>query len=210
MSFLGRAPASLLAAVTESPGRGRSAAVRQIGRALDACVPGLLDAVLRRAGLTEVVLRYVDLDAVVGAVDLDAAAERIDVDAVARRLDVDAVAGRLDIEAVLDQLDLTELVLVRVDLARVVDAALARMDLTDLVLDRVDLGRLAEAVLAEVDLVGVAEEVIDGVDLTEIIRESTGSMASDTVRDARMQSIAADQAVGRAVDRLLLRRRREA
>jgi hypothetical protein len=32
-------------------------------------------------------------------------------------------------------------------------------------------------------------------------------MASDTVQGARMQSIAADEAVGRAVDRLLLRRR---
>jgi hypothetical protein len=31
-------------------------------------------------------------------------------------------------------------------------------------------------------------------------------MASDTVRSARMQGIAADEAVGRAVDRLRLRK----
>jgi hypothetical protein len=56
--------------------------------------------------------------------------------------------------------------------------------------------------------VGLAEEVIDAVDLPEIIRESTGSMASDTVRGARMQGIHADEAVGRAMDRILLRRSR--
>lgn len=51
-------------------------------------------------------------------------------------------------------------------------------------------------------------EIIEGVDLPEIIRDSTGALASDTVRGARMQGIAADEAVGRAVDRLLLRRGR--
>jgi hypothetical protein len=67
---------------------------------------------------------------------------------------------------------------------------------------------LVNAVLARIDLVGIAEEVIDAVDLPEIIRESTGSMASETVRGARMQGIHADEAVGRAVDRILLRRGR--
>jgi hypothetical protein len=59
------------------------------------------------------------------------------------------------------------------------------------------------------DLVGLAQEVIDGVDLPELIRESTGSMASDGVREVRMHGIAADEAVGRAVDRLFLRRGRD-
>ena len=49
--------------------------------------------------------------------------------------------------------------------------------------------------------------MIDGVDLPELIRESTGSMASQTVRSARMQGIHADEAIERAMDRLLLRRR---
>jgi hypothetical protein len=65
-----------------------------------------------------------------------------------------------------------------------------------------------DAALAQVDLIALANEVIDGVDLPEIIRESTGSMASDTVRGARMQGIEADQAVARAMDRLLLRHTR--
>ena len=107
---------------------------------------------------------------------------RVDVDAVAQRLDLDAVAQRLDVEAVLDRIDLTGTVLRRVDLKSVVDAA-----------------------LAQVDLIGLANEVIDGVDLPEIITASTGSMASETVKGVRMQGIGADEAVGRAMDRLLLR-----
>jgi len=157
-----------------------------------------VDAVLDRMDLTTVVLQRVDLRPVVSEVlalidesDVTGVIELADLDRAAARLDVDAVAGRLDMEAVLDRLDLTSTVLRRVDLRTVVDAA-----------------------LAQIDLVGLAEEVIDGVDLPEIIRESTGSMASDTVRGVRMQGIeadrAVDKAVGRTVDRLLLRRQRGA
>jgi hypothetical protein len=89
----------------------------------------------------------------------------------------------------------------------VLDTVLDRLDLTSVVVRRVDLETVAAAVLAELDLVGLAEDIIDGVDLPEIIRESTGSMASETVSGARMQGISADEAVGRAVDRLLLRSR---
>jgi uncharacterized protein YjbI with pentapeptide repeats len=147
---------------------------------LDAGVPWALEQMLRRIRLTDVVLDHVDLDAVVVGVD---------------------------VEAVLDRVDLTAVVLQRVDLETLVTAVLDRVDLTAVVLQRVDLDALVNAVIARVDLIGLAEEVIDGVDLPEIIRESTGSMASDAVRGARMQGIAADEAVGRAVDRLLLRRK---
>ena len=64
-------------------------------------------------------------------------------------------------------------------------------------------GRWWTPPLAKVDLVGLAEQVIDGVDLPELIRESTGSMASDTVRGVRMRGIEADQTVSQAMDRLL-------
>jgi hypothetical protein len=127
--------------------------------------------------------------------------DRLDLTAVVLdRVDLDRV-----VTTVLDRLDLTAVVLDRVDLDRVVTTALDGLDLTAVVLDRVDLDAVVTAVLAQVDLVAIAEDVIDGVDLPEIIRESTGSMASDTVRGARMQGISADEAVGRAVDRLLLR-----
>jgi uncharacterized protein YjbI with pentapeptide repeats len=148
--------------------------------------------------LTAVVLQRVDLDALVTAV-----LDRVDLTAVVlQRVDLDAL-----VTAVLDRVDLTAVVLQRVDLDALVTAVLDRVDLTAVVLQRVDLDALVNAVIAHVDLIGLAEEVIDGVDLPEIIRESTGSMASDAVRGARLQGIAADEAVGRAVDRLLLRRK---
>jgi hypothetical protein len=74
------------------------------------------------------------------------------------------------------------------------------------VVDRIDL----DAIIGRIDLTRLAEEVIEGIDLPEIIRESTGAMASEAVRGVRMQSIDADEAVARVVDRLFLRRRRRA
>jgi hypothetical protein len=226
-------PARWVGALARIGADRRTSTVRELSGRLDALVPAVLTEVLGRARLTEMVLRYVDLDAVVAAVDLDAAAARLSVDDVVRRVDVDAIVDRVDVDAildrvdltsvvlqrvdldalltaVLDRMDLTAVVLQRVDLEALVGAALDQLDLTSVVLDKVDLKAVVDAALAKVDLVGIAEEVIDGVDLPEIIRESTGSMASDTVRGVRMQGIVADEAVGRAVDRLLLRRGRRA
>ncbi|HSK54877.1 MAG TPA: hypothetical protein VK908_06445 [Jiangellales bacterium] len=125
---------------------------------------------------------------VLDQVDLDAVAERLDVDAVARRLDVDAVAERLDLDRVAARLD--------------VDAVVARADL-DGAVARVDV----EAILDRVDLVGIAQEVVDGIGLPDIVRESTGSLATETVEEVRLQGMAADDAVARLVDRIRLRRR---
>lgn len=130
------------------------------------------------------VRRYVDVDAIAEQLDVDAIAEQLDVEAVIARVDLDAIAARIDVEAVLDRLDLTATVLNRVDMRAVVDG-----------------------VLQQVDMAGLVEEVLDEIDLPEIIRESTGTMASDTVRNVRIQGVNADEAVTRAVDRLLLRRR---
>lgn len=177
-------PATYLEAASRSGEERREALRRTVARQLDEVVPVVVEEVVRRAGLTDVVLRHVDLEAVVDAVDLDEVVAKVDVSAVVERVDLDAAAARLDIDAVLD-----------------------RIDLTAVVLRRVDLRAIVEAVLDRLDLIGLAVEVIDGVDLPEIIRESTGSMASDTVRGVRMQGVAADEAVGRAVDRLLLRHR---
>ena len=62
--------------------------------------------------------------------------------------------------------------------------------------------------MEQVDLVGVAEYVVAEIDLPEIIRASTGSVASEAVRGLRMQGVDADQAVARVVDRMLFRRGR--
>ncbi len=214
-------PARLLAPMAARGAAERRALGRSVTGWLDELVPLVLAEVLRRANVTELVLQYLDVDKVVAAVDLDGAAarldlgrvlDRIDVPTVVDRVDVDSVVRRVDIPTVLSRIDVEDVVR-RVDVDAVaqrldLDAFLARADLTALVLGHVDLDALVEALLEHLDLVALAEQVIDGVDLPGIIRESTGTMASDTVRGARMQGIAADEAVGRAVDRLLLRRRR--
>jgi hypothetical protein len=129
------------------------------------------------------------------------------------------------VNATLDQLDLTELVLSRVDLERVVDAvdlerAVSRVDVDAIVsgidLDaivarvdieaivrRVDLAAIAREVIDQLDLASIAKDVIDEIDLPQIMRESTGTMANETVEGVRVQSMIADRTVSRFVDRLL-------
>jgi hypothetical protein len=52
-------------------------------------------------------------------------------------------------------------------------------------------------VAGRLDLAGMAREVINEIDLPEIIRVSTGSVASESVRDVRIQAIQADETVAR-------------
>jgi len=156
-------------------------------RQLDVVLPPAVDLVLSRLPLTDLVRRYVDLDAIVADVDLDAVAGRLDLEAIVARLDLDEIAARLDVEAVLD-----------------------RLDLTATVVNRVEFRTVVEAVLAEVDMPGIVSQVLDEIDLPEIIRESTGSMASETVQTVRMRGVSADEAVSRLAARLKLGRGRSA
>lgn len=192
-------PATWLAELAEEGERQRDEVLRRLAALLDAVVPAVATAVAERIDLTALVERYVDIDGLVAGVDLDAAAERLDIDAVARRLDVDAVVDRLDLMRIVEErIDLDALV-ATVDL----DKAAARLDV-DAVAERLDLDK----VIDRIDLIGLAEEIIAAVDLPEIIRESSASVASDTVRGVRMQSISGDEAVQRAVERIRLRRSR--
>jgi hypothetical protein len=183
-------PATWLVAAGRRGANQREAASRELARLLDAVVPYVLVEVLRRIDLTSTVQNNVDIDALVAGVDLDAAVSQVDIQAVIERLDLT--------EIVLDQVDLNAVV-AGVDL----NAAVAGVDL-DAVAARLDV----DAVINRVDLVRIAQDVISEIDLPEIIRGSTGSLASGTVRGVRMQGIAADEAVGRVVDRVLLRRGR--
>jgi hypothetical protein len=93
---------------------------------------------------------------------------------------------------------------------KVVAAVLARIDLTETVKENVDVESIIadldlDALIGRLDLAGLAEGVIAEVDLAEIIRQSTGTVASETVRGVRMQGISGDEAVGRAVGRIRLR-----
>lgn len=89
------------------------------------------------------------------------------------------------------------------------------VDVTPLVEQVVDLDGLVatvdvEAIIQRLDLVALVQEVIAEIDLPGIIRESTGSVASSTVRGVRMQSITGDEAITRAVDRIRRRKARPA
>ena len=128
--------------------------------------------------------------AVVERIDLTRLVEEhVDLDAVVSTVDLDAAVRRVDLDAVVDRIDL--------------DAVAAKLDV-DAVIERADL----DAVIARIDLIAIVDEVLEEIDLPAIIRDSTGSMASETVRGARMTSISADEAISRAVDRALFRRRR--
>ena len=84
-----------------------------------------------------------------------------------------------------------------------IDAVVSRVDL-DAIVGRIDL----DAAVSGVDLNAAVEEVIAAIDLPAIIRDSTGSMASESVRSARLTGIAADDAISRGIERHLFRRRR--
>jgi hypothetical protein len=202
------------------PGFVRAAATPAIETVTSYAVTAghLLDQLVTEA-IAEVV-RRVDLDATIARVDLDAVVQRVDIEAVLDRIDLtDTVLTRVDLDALVSQVmtrvdekDIAALAS-KVDVDTVarrldIEAVLDRMDLTSTVLKRVDLVKVVDAVLDQMDLIALANEIIDGVDLPEIIRDSTGSMASETVKGVRMQGIGADQAVDRALDRLLLRRSR--
>jgi hypothetical protein len=116
--------------------------------------------------------------------------DRIDLTALVReRVDLDSLVGEVDLNAIADRLDL--------------NAVASRIDV-DTVAERLDL----DAVIERIDLVALTERVLDGIDLPEIIRESTGSMTGELVRGVRMQSIEADQALAGLMSRLLRRGRR--
>jgi len=178
--------------------------------------------VLPALDLTTLVLKHVDLDRIAAALDLDAAVARVDLDAAVARVDLDAAVARVDIGAIVDRIDL-DAVAARID----IEAIAARLDLDQLaagldvtaVVDRVDLDAVAaridadrvvarvdlDAVVARLDLVGIAQSVIDAIDLPEIVRESTGALSSDAVRAVRAESRRADDRVAGLFDRLLRR-----
>jgi hypothetical protein len=114
--------------------------------------------------------------ALVGSVAA-AVLDEVDVDAVVARVDLDRIAERIDVDAIAARIDL--------------DAVIARLDI--------------DAVVARVDLPGLTERVIDELDIGELIRESSGTMATETADALRLQSMRADRLLSRVVDHLLRR-----
>jgi hypothetical protein len=138
------------------------------------------------AALAAAVLDEIDLDQVVARVDIGRIVDRVDPNQVAARIDLDEIVARVDVDAVAARIDL--------------DAIVSRIDL-DAIVGRVDL----DAIVARMDLPGLTEQVIDEVDLGEIIRESSSTMATETVDALRVQGMRVDGLVSRIVDRVLQR-----
>jgi hypothetical protein len=173
-------PAALLSELARQGAGHRRRAEQRVVRLLDEWTPVIADLVVSRLDLTRMVVRNVDIDEVVKAVDLEAIVARLDLDAIVQRVDLDAAVGSVDLDAAVQGVD--------------IDAIAGRLDL--------------DAVIGRIDLVAMVEEVIAAIDLPAIIRDSTGSMASETVRSARMTGISVDEAISRSIERHLFRRRR--
>jgi hypothetical protein len=88
--------------------------------------------------------------------------------------------------------DLTRIVREHVDL----DAVVRELDL-DAVVERVDL----DPVLARIDIASVARRVVDEIDLPEIVRESSGVLASEAVGGVRGGALHGDDALARVLSR---------
>ena len=171
-------------------GTARRQALTFAEQRLLAAVRPVLERVLDQIDLTDLVLQRVDIDRIADAIDIDRIMDRLDLtELVLKRVELDSIADGVDIDRIVDRLDLTGIVLTRVDL------------------DRVAAGLDVDAVIDRVDIIAIAEDVVDGIDLPRIIRESTGSVASESLRGVRTRSIEADQALGQFMDRFRPRRR---
>ena len=125
---------------------------------------------------------------------------------------LDAVVPRVT-DVILSRLDLTAIVLDRVQLEPIIMRALNELDLTEIVLSRVDVDAIVakadiEAIIDRVPIVPIADYVIDEIDLPQIIRQSTGGVATEAINSVRVQSFGADQWVARLTDALVRRRHR--
>ncbi|MDH3013394.1 hypothetical protein QM583_16440 [Gordonia alkanivorans] len=149
---------------------------------LGAVIREVVEVLTEEVDLTDLVLRNVDLRRLIAEV-----LAVIDLDAVIETVDLDRAVAQVDLMKAIDLVDL--------------DAVATKIDL-DSIAARIDI----DAVLDRVDLVGLAEEIIDGVDLPDIIREASTSVTADVMTDVRSTSERADDAVANAVNRFLRRR----
>jgi hypothetical protein len=167
-------------------------------------IPQVVDATLDQVDLNELVGERIELDRIIDRLDLDRVMGRLDIDAVVNRIDIDRVLERIDVRAVVERVPVDEIVS-RLDL----DAIVAGVDL-DQVVSRVDVQAVADrldlqALVRRLDLGAISREVIDEIDLTAIIQDAMGSMTTETVGGIRVQSMNADRAISRLVERLLRR-----
>jgi hypothetical protein len=130
------------------------------------------------------------IDRVAGAV-VPAVTRSVDADELLERIDIDAVLERVDLDALLDRIDVDRL-MTRID----VDALVQRVDVDSLV-QRVDVDALMQRIDVQA-LVGRAE-------VGDIISQSTGQVASNTLDLVRRQVVGLDLIASRFVNRVLRR-----
>lgn len=192
--------------VREDPQEAIRPEVVLVTRPVPAPAPGPLDA------LRHVLLSSVGMAAATAATVASVVEQTV---ATAVESSVNAALDRLVpviVDAVVERIDLTGIVLDQVDLDLIVTRALDGLDLTQLVIDRVDVNEIVaqadvNAVIDRVPIIPLANYVIEEIDLPQIIRSSTGGIATDAVNAVRVQGVNADQFVSRLADRMLLRRR---
>jgi hypothetical protein len=168
--------------------RARRQAARQASALLDDLVPLVVNVILDRIDLTQIVIDRVNLVRIVDEVDIATIVGHLNFDSIMKSVPINHILESVDINGIVARVNLNQII--------------ARVDVNSIV-SRVDI----EAILTRVDLGGIANQVIDEVDLPEIIWESSGGMASETVVGVRMQGRAADELINRIVDRVLRRRR---
>ena len=167
-------------------------------------IPQAVDAALDQIDLNELVATRVDVGQIIERVDLDRAIAGVDLDAIVNGLDIDRILERIDLQAVVARVPIDQIVS-RLD----IDAIVARVDL-DQIVSKVDVQAVADKLdlqelVRRLDLTSIASEVIEEVNLTRIIQEAVGSMTTETVGGIRVQSMNADRAISRLVERLLRR-----
>lgn len=139
----------------------------------------------------DLVVRTLDVNALVQGVDLNAIVDRVDVNKLVDRVDVDKILDQVDLDKILDRVDVDKL-LAKVDL----DEMLARLDV-DAIVDRVDIN----AIVQRVDIDAVAMHT----DIGAMIAHSSGGIAGDALDVIRSQAVGLDEWIARWVARLLRR-----
>jgi len=162
--------------VVALPRRAGEATVNSV-RGMVGVVLDEVFAVLSRTDLTALITQNLDLNQLLATVDLDAVLARLDLNELLAQIDLNAVLSRVDLNEIIASLDL--------------NPTIAKLDLNPAV--------------DNLDLVGVAQTVVNGIDLNSIVRDATTSVSGEVLDDVRTSSVRADDRVEQFVSRILRR-----
>ncbi len=172
-------PDTALARMVERGRAARANADRVNEQVAGQLLVAVVNEALDRIDLTQLVLDRVKLNDIIATVDIDDIATRLDIVAIVDRVPIDRVMARVDVNEIAAGVD--------------VNAIAAKLDVGEFI--------------ARIDLTGIANQVLEEIDLPDIIRESSGAMASETVVGVRIRGIEADERINHVFDRILFRRR---